>query len=244
MNILIKTIKELLNEKISMSQRGILITLLLLKCDDKKLYLKNAKKSINFSKNKEDLLYLHEQGFIEWSEYRVAKKALENSKDFHLVEGVINHMNNLYKRNFKATTYKKEIFARLVDYSVDDLKLVVSNRYLKWSGDKVMGEYLNPSTIFRKSNFEKYFEEASNTNLGKAITNVKKMNLKNGDILTLQNTKSFVDNDFYDVVKYKVVGGKPLLSGNNQSILGKDLKKYLKIQDSFGSNYIYKLVLN
>ena len=45
-------------------------------------------------------------------------------------------------------------------YTVSELKMVIDNRCEKWLNDEKMNEYLRPSTIFRPSNFEAYYNDA------------------------------------------------------------------------------------
>jgi uncharacterized phage protein (TIGR02220 family) len=45
-------------------------------------------------------------------------------------------------------------------YTVEQLKDVVGIKSNAWMGDEKMDQYLNPNTLFRKSNFSKYLAEA------------------------------------------------------------------------------------
>ena len=75
---------------------------------------------------------------------------------------IINCLNSLagtnYRSNGKAT--QNLLKALLKDYSKEDILLVVEKMCYKWSnpekGEKDMSEYLRPSTLFRRSNFENY----------------------------------------------------------------------------------------
>ena len=74
MKINIKKVSEILDSGLSMAQRGILITILLMKDSTPKLTLAKCKASLNFVTHREDLVYLHEKGFISWSGVELDKK--------------------------------------------------------------------------------------------------------------------------------------------------------------------------
>ena len=75
---------------------------------------------------------------------------------------IINRLNELagtnYRSNGKST--QNLIKALLKDYTQQDILNVVEKMCYKWSnpkkGEKDMSEYLRPSTLFRRSNFENY----------------------------------------------------------------------------------------
>lgn len=248
MKIHVKSVSEILTSKVSIEQRGLLITALLCKDVDPKITLAKFKVYVDVKKYKSDMVFLQENNLLSWSGYKTAKKSLLkdlNSKD---VYNVIEFMNNLYKRNFdpKAASSTDNLMARMKDYSIDQIKLVIANRYEKWNGDEVMEEHLNPTTVFRKSKFEKYLEEAERTKVGGGIVSVDKINLKNGDELNFGNTKGFIDTDSYNVKRYAnnngAVGNGVLLT-----MLGKEVKKSIKIQNnieiSVGSKeFVYTFV--
>lgn len=45
-------------------------------------------------------------------------------------------------------------------YTVEQCKDVIGVKSNAWMGDEKMDQYLNPQTLFRKSNFDKYLTEA------------------------------------------------------------------------------------
>ena len=58
------------------------------------------------------------------------------------------------------TANVREIIARLRDgWSEEQLRAVVIRRWRRWGSDPKMSDYLQPSTLFRKSNFERYVAE-------------------------------------------------------------------------------------
>lgn len=75
---------------------------------------------------------------------------------------IINRLNELagtnYRSNGKST--QNLIKALLKDYTLEDILNVVEKMCYKWGnpkkGEKDMSEYLRPSTLFRRSNFENY----------------------------------------------------------------------------------------
>lgn len=76
---------------------------------------------------------------------------------------VIGRLNTLTGSNFKdnADTNKNLIKGLLNNYTKEDILMVVDKMCYKWlnpkKGEKDMSEYLRPSTLFRKSNFDNYF---------------------------------------------------------------------------------------
>jgi len=76
---------------------------------------------------------------------------------------VINRLNELAGTNFRSTgKATKDLIKNLLkDYSEEDILMVVEKMCYKWAsprkGEKDMSEYLRPSTLFRRSNFENYF---------------------------------------------------------------------------------------
>lgn len=60
----------------------------------------------------------------------------------------------------------KKIAARLRDgHTVSDLKTVIDTKCKEWLESPKMSQFLQPSTLFCLKNFEKYLDQAQNTNL-------------------------------------------------------------------------------
>ena len=76
MESLIILIDDILNDELTLQQRGILITLLLVKEKDKKLTLAKFKSKVKYSKILEDLVFLQDKGYLKFSGYNAAKKSL------------------------------------------------------------------------------------------------------------------------------------------------------------------------
>lgn len=234
MKILLHDIKNLLDEKLTMSQRGLMVTILLLKDPDPKITLAKVKAKVKMSEVKEDLMTLHKAGYIKWSGYNNAIKALDKKKSNPDVEEVILFMNELYGRKFSPTSEQatKALRERLKEYDKEAIKEVVANRWMVWKDDSVMEKHLNPQTIFRPSKFEKYFEEVSRTREGASLVNAKRIDLKEGQQITYELAQQLIDDDVYGIKTYSITGGKRSVTGSVQKLYGANLKQLLKIQNN------------
>lgn len=233
MVINIKNLEEILDDKISLVGRGILITILLLKDKDPKITLAKCKTKISFLKNKEELVQLHKQGFITWSGYENAIKSLQNYLTKPQVEETLSFMSNLYRRSFSPTTERIKLINSLLEkYSVEEIKKVISNRYVVWKDDSVMNRHLVPETIFRMSKFQKYLEEANYTKEGESFVTANQLKLKHGDEITLEIAKQFSENDTYTLMSYELnVSGQKITNGRLITKYGKDIIRLLKVRD-------------
>lgn len=250
MEVLIKKMVDILDDKLTLSQRGILITALLSKGDNPKITLAIFKVNVKYSKIKEDLVYLHKAGYIKWSGYKTALKSMENKKiDPKLIE-VVGFMNGLYGRGFdpNSVSTTKNLRNRLSEHSVEDIKLVISNRYLEWKDDPVMKKHLNPGTIFRPSKFDKYLEDARSTHQGESLVNADKIGLTSGDEITISVVDTLIDKDTYTIKTYDAApDGTKKGNGITSTLYGKDLKRLLILEKNKINNnglkefiYIYK----
>lgn len=85
-----------------------------------------------------------------------------------MVEQVMTYLNLQARRNYRVknpdgspTAGAMVIAKRLKEgYTVDQCKDVIGEKSNQWMGDERMDQYLNPQTLFRKSNFDKYLTEA------------------------------------------------------------------------------------
>lgn len=232
MELLINTIKDILNEDLTLLERGILISILLCKDEDKRIVLAKFKITCNINKIKPELVSLHERGYIKWSGYKAAKKSLENSRSKDDIINIIEFMNNLYNRKFdpnssSSTTHLRN---RLENNSIDDIKLVISNRYKEWKDDPMMEKHLNPTTIFRPSKFDKYLEEAKRTRVGESFVAANNSNLEHGDEITSKNVKSFALDDTYNIKIYQCSDGNIIGNGMHATRYGRDIMRMLKMQ--------------
>lgn len=80
------------------------------------------------------------------------------------IEEIIGYLNRRTGRKFspKTAESQKSISARLRDgYTVDDFKKVIDTKTAEWGNDPKMRKYLDPSTLFRPGNFEKYLNQGT-----------------------------------------------------------------------------------
>ena len=237
MELLIKNIKDILDKRVSLLERAILITILLSQEDTKNMTLarfkENLPKENKFSSIKKELINLQDLGLIRWSGYKAAKNSLENSRSKDDVVNIINFMNGLYGRKFdpNSSATSTNLKNRLENNSIDDIKLVISNRYKEWKDDPMMEKHLNPTTIFRPSKFDKYLEEAKRTKVGMSFVAADNFNLNHGDEITSRNIKSFILDDTYNIKIYSCDGAGNLRgNGTHSTRYGRDIAKMLKLQ--------------
>jgi len=248
MEILIKNMQELLDDKLSLIERGLLISILLLKDPDPKITLAKVRAKVKLSQFKTELITLHEAGYVKWKGYRAAKKSLEKSKFNPQIKEVIEFMNNLYDRKFdyKSENTTKALRNRLEEIDVETIKEVVANRYAVWKDSEVMKKHLHPTTIFRPSKFEKYLEEVSRTREGISFVNAEKITIKAGEQLTSKNIIQLMDEDVYSVRVYDIYQGDRM-NPRPQKLYGAHLKNLVKSQqkrldrgDKEEYHYIYQ----
>jgi len=75
---------------------------------------------------------------------------------------IINYLNNKTSKNYRYNTgkYKSLIHARCEEgYKIEDFEKVIDVKCEQWLNDKEMNRYLNPETLFRPSNFDRYLNE-------------------------------------------------------------------------------------
>jgi glutaredoxin-related protein len=234
MIINVKNLEDILDDRISLVGRGILITILLLREKDPKLTLAKCKTKISFLKNKEELISLHKLGFITWSGYVNAVESLKKKEVSPQVTDILNFMSNLYRKGISPTEERSRLLHTLLEkYSVDEIKMVVSNRYVVWKDEPVMCKHLVPETIFRLSKFVKYLEEANHTKEGESFLTASNISLNEGDEITLEIVNRFSDQDTYTVISYELNNeGEKITRGSKITRYGKDLKQLLKIRDN------------
>ena len=230
MKVKIKNLSDLLSEKISLTERGLMITIVLLKDSDPKLTLAKVRVKVKMKDVCDQLIKLHELQFIEWSGYKKALKAKAEQAMAPEVIEIVDFMNDLWRRDFqpdsKSTT--TGLIQRMQDHSVDDIKLVIANRYSEWKDDPVMHKYLSPTTIFRPSKFDKYLEEAKRTKTGESLVNARNIDLKKGDEITIEIAKELTDDDVYVIRVFTVVKKVRVGTGRIEKLIGKRLRGIVK----------------
>ena len=239
MELLIKNLDDILSKGISLTQRGILFTILSCKDKDSRITLAKFKLHIKLSEVKGDLIYLHKKGFIRWSGYKNAVEAVNKNKESPKVVEVIDFMNNLYSRKFdpKSSFNKDLVLSRLQDYDVEALKSVIANRWIAWKDDPVMRIHLTPSTIFRRSKFDKYYEDVLSTKRGTGLVAAEAINLSQGDEVVPYNVKTFIDSEVYCVKTYKTdKNGARKGNGVITHCYGRDLKVLINIEEMLIKN--------
>lgn len=245
MEILFSDLSILVKKDISPSQAGLVLFIILLKELDPKMTLAKVRAKVKFTPQvKEDLIYLQDNHLIKWSGYKNAKKSLSNKKDIPIIKDIIDFMNGLYGRDFSTdpnSSTAEALRNRLLDYSAEEVKLVITNRYEEWKDDKVMQRYLHPSTIFRKSKFEKYIEEAQRTRRGEGLLTAHKGKLENDQELRIKDCKSLLDSDTYNVKIYTTdQGGEKQGIGVKRTLYGRDLKKLIRRAHRENLMYLYQ----
>ncbi len=233
MKVTIKSIGQIVDDNLTLEERGILITIIALKDVTPKLTLAKVRSSIKLSKHYESLIKLHDNGFIVWSGYKAAKKSLEQKKPDPRISEIILFLNGLYKMRVGIETQSVVTLIRalLKDYSVDEIKSVVANRYVVWKDNPKMKGHLKPQTVFRKSKFEKYFEEVSRTKEGESFVTASALSLEKGSEITLEIAKKLTQNDVYNIRLCNFVNGD-YEKGSLSKRLGKDLVSSLRFRDS------------
>lgn len=90
------------------------------------------------------------------------KETLKNPINNNIAS-VVQLINSLTARNFRVdskTTNKNLAFWFKEGASLEDALMVVRDRWERWKNKPEMREHLNPQTLFRPSNFERYLVEA------------------------------------------------------------------------------------
>jgi len=232
MKVNIKGISDILDDRLCLVRRGILITILLLKEKDSKLTLAKAKTKISFLKHKKELISLHRDGFIIWSGYENAIKSLEKLEVKPVIIDVLGFMNNLYQRKFGPTEERVRLLNSLLEkYSDEEIKRVVSNRYSVWKDEPVMRQHLIPETVFRMSKFIKYLDEVNHTRIGESFLNASEIGLKHGDEISYEQSLSFIDTETYTIMFHSILEGKKG-RGREETRYGKDLKRLLRTREN------------
>lgn len=84
------------------------------------------------------------------------------------IDEVMAYMNLQARRNYRVvnpngtyTAHADVIYRRLKEgYTPRQLKDVIGHKSGQWMGDEKMDQYLNPTTLFRKTNFVRYLAES------------------------------------------------------------------------------------
>lgn len=232
MVVKVKGLTAILNDELSMVERGILITILLLRDDDPTLFNAKIKAKIKIAKYRQELLNLHDNGYIEWKGAARARKLLKEVETTPEVRECIIFFNNLCKRGFDFTSSNttKHLRNRLLDHSVEEIKLVIANRYANWKDDPKMSQHLNPTTLFRPSKFPKYLEAALRTKEGSGFVNAEKIDLNKGDEITYEKSRQLIDEDIYHIKVFTIDKQGNKKNPTKQKLPGTQIKYLLNVQ--------------
>lgn len=76
-------------------------------------------------------------------------------------EQILDYLNEIAGRRFKPIKANlKGISARFKDgYTMEQMKAVIMIKTLEWKNNEVMALHLDPVTLFRPSNFDKYMNQ-------------------------------------------------------------------------------------
>lgn len=90
-------------------------------------------------------------------------KYKNNNKNIYIknIDKIINYLNDKTNSHYKSSTSstQKSIIARFKEgYTLDDFTKVIDTKCDDWLGTDYE-KYLNPSTLFRPTNFEKYLNQ-------------------------------------------------------------------------------------
>ncbi|MEK7180481.1 MAG: conserved phage C-terminal domain-containing protein, partial [Patescibacteria group bacterium] len=83
--------------------------------------------------------------------------------DAQVAHDVIRYLNARAGTRFRASdSHVRFIAERRADgYGVDDFRRVVDDRVSEWGNDEKMFKFLRPKTLFNKTNFDSYVDEAA-----------------------------------------------------------------------------------
>lgn len=108
---------------------------------------------------------------------------------------ILEFLNTTTKRRFRPT--KSNLFgikARLKeDYSLQEIQEVIIIKTMEWTNNPQMSVHLNPVTLFRPSNFEKYINQVI------AVKDNPKLYEKHFKSINKVRDKSISDDDLTDL---------------------------------------------
>lgn len=107
----------------------------------------------NLNNNKDIIIYKEEENLKDIKELKDFKEEIK-----YIIDYLNEKLNTRYRYN--NTQNNKFITARIEEgFSVQDFTKVIDTKYKEWYGTD-MAKFLNPQTLFRPSNFEKYLNQA------------------------------------------------------------------------------------
>ena len=103
----------------------------------------------------------------DYTENTTENISMSDKSDAAPYKTIIEHLNKKVNKKFsyKAESNRKLIRARFNEgYTLDDFIRVIDIKTDEWINDDKMKNYLQPSTLFRTSNFDKYLNQEPLTN--------------------------------------------------------------------------------
>lgn len=98
-----------------------------------------------------------------FSEDEVPVIAMHVDHTLESVKLVIDYLNNKLgtKYKYSNTRTKAYVKQRISEgFRIEDFYVVINTKYDEWISNPEFAKYLNPETLFRPSNFEKYLNQA------------------------------------------------------------------------------------
>jgi uncharacterized phage protein (TIGR02220 family) len=92
-----------------------------------------------------------------------SKKQTAAAQELQFAAEAIEYLNQKAGRSFRpnVASNAKGIIARYREgFNMEQIKKMVDHMCRKWGSDREMQDHLNPVTLFRDSNFEKYYQAA------------------------------------------------------------------------------------
>ena len=99
---------------------------------------------------------------IDYTENTTESISMSDKSDAAPYKTIIEYLNNKVNKKFsyKSVSNRKLIKARFNEgYKLDDFIKVIDIKTNEWINDEKMKSYLQPSTLFRGSNFDKYLNQ-------------------------------------------------------------------------------------
>lgn len=121
---------------------------------------RNVNKVTNGRSNKNSTQKANHKGIPSLAQKLRSKDLKETLKE------TVGFLNKKLNKNYRWQTSRtqKLIKGRLAEkYTLEDFKLVIEDRKMKWENDNKMKEYLRPSTLFAPTNFENYLNLAKDS---------------------------------------------------------------------------------
>ena len=99
---------------------------------------------------------------IDYTENTTESISMSDESDATPYKTIIEHLNKKVNKKFsyKSVSNRKLIKARFNEgYKLEDFIKVIDIKTNEWINDEKMKSYLQPSTLFRGSNFDKYLNQ-------------------------------------------------------------------------------------